>query len=102
MTFPHPSPPSPGAVQGRTRSGLSRRAFNQHLLALTLASVAPRPALALADLQSDLWLNRLTFGATPALRAEGAAIGVTPGWRRSWRCRSATPHWISGWPMPVF
>lgn len=77
MTFPHPSPPSPGAVQGRTRSGLSRRAFNQHLLALTLASVAPRPALALADLQSDLWLNRLTFGATPALRAEGAAIGVT-------------------------
>ena len=58
---------------------VTRRGFNQHLLALALANIVPLPAVASADPHPDLWLNRLTFGATPALRAEFARIGPD-GW----------------------
>ena len=68
--------PLPQKWQAPAMPALTRRGFNQNLLVLALASVVPRPALALADPQTDLWLNRLTFGANPALRAEFAQSGL--------------------------
>ncbi|MGB8813834.1 MAG: DUF1800 domain-containing protein [Paracoccaceae bacterium] len=54
---------------------LTRRAFHQRLLMLAAASALPRPALATPTALPDTLLNRLTFGATPELRAELAALG---------------------------
>ena len=56
---------------------LNRREF----FLSTLASLAATRLLAAASppLPSDLVLNRLTFGATPAARAEFAALGL-PAW----------------------
>ena len=52
---------------------LSRRQFHATLIAGLAAMVAkPVQASSGAD---DLWLNRLTFGATPQTRAELAAMG---------------------------
>lgn len=56
---------------------LTRRMFHTRLLAALAAASLPVPhaAQAAAGAGNDLWLNRLTFGATPALRAEIARLG---------------------------
>ena len=53
---------------------LSRRQFHAGLLGSLAALTLPRTAL--ASPPPDLWLNRLTFGATDALRAEFTALGL--------------------------
>ena len=56
---------------------LTRRMFHTRLLAALAATSlpVPRAAQAAAGAEDDLWLNRLTFGATPALRDEIARLG---------------------------
>ncbi len=57
---------------------LTRRAFHTRLLAGLAAMSMPRIGLAAVSESvalDELWLNRLTYGATPALRAETALIG---------------------------
>ena len=56
---------------------LTRRMFHTRLLAALAAAAVPVPkgANAGAPVEDDLWLNRLTFGASPASRAEIAALG---------------------------
>ena len=54
---------------------LSRRQFHAGLLGSLGALTLPR--LALAAPPPDLWLNRLTFGATDALRGEFTDLGLT-------------------------
>jgi uncharacterized protein (DUF1800 family) len=55
---------------------LTRRMFHTRLLAALAASGLPASmGQASPGPQDDLWLNRLTFGATAALRAEIAALG---------------------------
>lgn len=62
---------------------LNRRQFNVSLLAsLAAATTLPRAAGATATSAApgpDLWLNRLTFGATADARADFTARGL-PGW----------------------
>lgn len=59
---------------------ITRRMFHARLLAALAATALPRvgPAFA-ADTTEDLWLNRLTFGANSAARADMARLGRT-GW----------------------
>ncbi|NHB77206.1 DUF1800 domain-containing protein [Rhodobacter calidifons] len=56
---------------------LTRRMFHTRLMAALAAAALPVPrgARAAAQAADDLWLNRLTFGASPAARAEIAALG---------------------------
>jgi uncharacterized protein (DUF1800 family) len=56
---------------------ITRRMFHTRLLAAFAAGAIglPRQGFAAASGEDDLWLNRLTFGATPAARAEIAALG---------------------------
>jgi uncharacterized protein (DUF1800 family) len=56
---------------------LTRRMFHTRLLAALAASGLPLPGTALgAEGEKDaLWLNRLTFGATPLSRDEIASLG---------------------------
>lgn len=54
---------------------ITRRMFHTRLLAALAAASLPMPTLAASKVEDDLWLNRLTFGATPASRAEIAALG---------------------------
>lgn len=55
---------------------LTRRGFHAGLMASALAALAmPCSAAAAADAGPDLWLNRLTFGATPSLRRDFARVG---------------------------
>jgi uncharacterized protein (DUF1800 family) len=67
----------------KQRTGLTmitRRAFHTHLLAGLALAVTPRGTFALpAEATDDLWLNRLTFGATDASRQAIAARG-RQGW----------------------
>lgn len=51
----------------------TRRAFLAGLLSATLSTRLARAATPATG--ADLWLNRLTFGATPETRAEFAALG---------------------------
>ncbi len=57
----------------------TRRAFLLSTLAALAAMASPRKSAASGVLPDDLWLNRLTFGATDVARAEVRAIGRT-GW----------------------
>ncbi len=54
---------------------LNRRDLMKSVLAALAASGLPRSASAEAAAAADLWLNRLTFGATPQARADLAAQG---------------------------
>ena len=56
---------------------LTRRMFHARLLAALALGVAPlpRPALATTGGAGRLWLNRLTFGATPEAEARLAEMG---------------------------
>jgi uncharacterized protein (DUF1800 family) len=66
---------------------ITRRMFHTRLIA-ALAAVSlplPKPSLAASRLEDDLWLNRLTFGASPAARDEIAALG-----REAWLERQLT------------
>jgi uncharacterized protein (DUF1800 family) len=47
---------------------ITRRQFHSRLMATLAATALPRPSFA-ATTQADLYLNRLTFGATPTDRA---------------------------------
>jgi uncharacterized protein (DUF1800 family) len=60
---------------------LTRRAFHGVLLGSAVSAVAfrPTPASALAQDSADLFLNRLTFGATPADREAFRNLGAE-GW----------------------
>jgi uncharacterized protein (DUF1800 family) len=61
---------------------LTRRAFHQRLVALAFASALPRPVFAAAGAavpMAEQVLNRLSFGANDASRAEFAALGAQ-GW----------------------
>lgn len=60
---------------------ITRRVFHTRLMAALLAGSLPLPqaAQAKADGQARLWLNRLTFGATPADIASFTALGHE-GW----------------------
>ncbi len=61
---------------------LTRRAFHQRLAALAFASALPRPVFAAAGTavpMAEQVLNRLSFGANDASRAEFAALGAQ-GW----------------------
>ena len=56
---------------------LTRRSFHKNLAALAIASLAGgRMARASTSTPDELFLGRLTFGATPADRAEIAQMGV--------------------------
>ncbi len=57
---------------------LTRRMFHTRLMAALAASALPlaRPVRAEGDSQARLWLNRLTFGATPAAVADFTALGA--------------------------
>ena len=60
---------------------ITRRMFHTRLLAALAATalpLVPAAQAAVADLDT-LWLNRLTFGATPAARSEIATLGRA-GW----------------------
>ena len=57
---------------------LTRRDFHLRLMAGIAALGLPRPALA-SDSRSDLWLNRLSFGATPDSRDAVRLMGQM-GW----------------------
>ncbi|MFN4201792.1 MAG: DUF1800 domain-containing protein [Tabrizicola sp.] len=66
---------------------LTRRMFHTRLIAALAAAALP-PAtgpLAASERADDLWLNRLTFGASPTSRAEIAALG-----REAWLDRQLT------------
>ena len=66
---------------------ITRRMFHTRLVA-ALAAVSlplPKPALAASRLEDDLWLNRLSFGASPDARDEIAALG-----REAWLERQLT------------
>jgi uncharacterized protein (DUF1800 family) len=56
---------------------LTRRMFHTRLLAALAAANLPFPQMAQASVstEDDLWLNRLTFGATKASREEIALLG---------------------------
>lgn len=54
---------------------ITRRMFHTRLLAALALAGSPRLARADAPATDDLWLNRLTFGATPASRAALASRG---------------------------
>lgn len=54
---------------------ISRRQFHLGLVAGLSALTLPRTAMATAPQTPDLWLNRLTFGATPASRQDFAGMG---------------------------
>lgn len=56
---------------------LTRRMFHARLLAVLAAGLVPvgLPVAAAASDEDGLWLNRLTFGASPASRAEMANLG---------------------------
>ena len=56
---------------------LSRRDFHATLLAGLASLSLPRLAFTATPTSSDLWLNRLTFGATPASRADFDRLGVS-------------------------
>ena len=56
---------------------LTRRQFHARLIASFAAAAAPFQLRATVASASDLWLNRLTFGATPATRA---AFGDPTAW----------------------
>ena len=61
---------------------LTRRAFHQRLVAMAMASALPRAGFAAVDAAlpaADQFLNRLSFGANKASRAEYAALGAQ-GW----------------------
>ena len=61
---------------------LTRRAFHQRLAAFCVATALPRPVLALADAGvsgAEQFLNRLSFGANDASRADYARLGAL-GW----------------------
>ena len=60
---------------------ITRRMFHTRLLALIAASVVPFPKIAAAATGSPdkVWLNRLTFGATPEALAQFAEMG-REGW----------------------
>jgi uncharacterized protein (DUF1800 family) len=61
---------------------LTRRAFHQRLAALALASALPRPVFATTEppaTPADRFLNRLSFGANEASRAEYNSLGPA-GW----------------------
>lgn len=66
---------------------LTRRMFHTRLAAALAAAALPpaRGARAATPATDDLWLNRLTFGASPAARAEIAALG-----REAWLDRQLT------------
>lgn len=57
---------------------LTRRDFHARLLASLAALSLPRVAFGAGN-TADLWLNRLSFGATPDSRAEFATLGPM-GW----------------------
>ncbi len=67
---------------------ITRRMFHTRLLAALAAGAVPFPdrADAVSAAGDDLWLNRLTFGATSAARAELAALG-----REAWLDRQLAP-----------
>ena len=57
---------------------LTRRDFHTRLMAGLAVLALPRATFAAASSEAaldEIWLNRLTYGATPALRAEIAAMG---------------------------
>jgi uncharacterized protein (DUF1800 family) len=54
---------------------ITRRMFHTRLLAALAATGLPTASLAASRTDDDLWLNRLTFGATAASRAEIADLG---------------------------
>ena len=56
---------------------LSRRDFHATLVAGLANLSLPRLAFSATPTPSDLWLNRLTFGATPASRADFDRLGVS-------------------------
>jgi uncharacterized protein (DUF1800 family) len=59
---------------------LTRRAFHQGLFTLAMSAALPRPGLANATPDGDeVFLNRLTFGATPATRESVSRLG-REGW----------------------
>ncbi|MFN3994729.1 MAG: DUF1800 domain-containing protein [Tabrizicola flagellatus] len=66
---------------------LTRRMFHTRLVAALAAGALPLAtrARAAAPATDDLWLNRLTFGASPAARAEIAELG-----REAWLDRQLT------------
>lgn len=56
---------------------LTRRSFHKSLAAVAIASLAGRrSAGATTATSDDLFLGRLTFGASPADRAEMAKVGM--------------------------
>lgn len=61
---------------------LTRRVFHQRLIAMAMVSALPRVAFASigpAIPEAEVFLNRLSFGANDASRAEYAALGAK-GW----------------------
>lgn len=61
---------------------LTRRAFHQRLIAMAMVSALPRSGFAAVDVgvpAAEQFLNRLSFGANDASRAEYAALGPM-GW----------------------
>ena len=54
---------------------LTRRAFHQSLMALAMTTALPRAAMAISGNSDDVFLNRLTFGATEADRAALTRMG---------------------------
>ena len=61
---------------------LTRRAFQQRLIAMAMVSALPRSGFAAVDVgvpAAEQFLNRLSFGANDASRAEYAALGPK-GW----------------------
>ena len=61
---------------------LTRRAFQQRLIAMAMVSALPRSGFAAVDVgvpAAEQFLNRLSFGANDASRAEYAALGPM-GW----------------------
>ena len=61
---------------------LTRRAFHQRLVAMAMASALPRAGFAAVDATvsaAEQFLNRLSFGANEASRAEYATLGPR-GW----------------------
>ena len=68
---------------------LTRRAFHSRLMAAMASTALPLPGLAASSASStaDLYLNRLTFGATPQDRA---AFGTPAAWLDDQLSRGAT------------
>ena len=57
---------------------LTRRAFHQNLIAMAMAAALPRPGFAnTPDRADEVFLNRLSFGATDANRADLLSLGRT-------------------------